>query len=220
MAARSSGCGLRTVGGFLPVAPQAQRLHVLEAALAAAVDHRADVVGVPEAVAGLDLERLPDLSVDARLALAGEHLAQKRDAFLEVAALQAASGAPALVALPDAAAEERRVGLHLPAVDAVVAAEGAAPRRDFVPALAAEAAAAGAAGKLGGIDPAGVGADPMSAHGPAVVSAAGPENVHHKDTKGRSGTFRSAFVSFVPLWCYFFSSAVWMVFATSSPSAW
>src|SRR6185436_16722111 len=132
---RFSIFGFRSSDRLLPVTPQAQGLHVLEAALAAAVDDRADVIGVPEAVAGLDPERLPDLAVDAGLALAREHVAQQRDALLEIAALQAAAGAPAFVALPDAVAEERRVGLQLPQFDAGVAAEGAAARRHFLPAV-------------------------------------------------------------------------------------
>src|SRR5207244_1993146 len=134
-------------GGLVAMAPEAEGLHVLQTAFAAAVGDRADVVRVPQRVAEPDLERLADLAVGFRAALAAEHVTQEGEALFEVFALEPADRAAPRVALPDAAPEERGVGLEFPPIDAGVAAERAASRRHFLPALAAEAAPAGSAGQ-------------------------------------------------------------------------
>src|SRR5262245_55292275 len=98
------------------------------------------MVGVPERVPELDLQELPEVTIGLRLAEPAQHLAEQLERLLEVAALEAAGGAAAAVALPDELAHMRGIGLQLPAFHAGVAAEGPPSPRHFLAAVAAEAA--------------------------------------------------------------------------------
>jgi hypothetical protein len=146
------------------MAPDAERLHVAQAAFPAPFDDRADVIRVPEAVPGLDFHGLPEFSVDPGLPEAGQHLAQEPQALLQILAAQAALGAAALVPLPDLAPKIGRIALQAPLLDAGVAAESPPPPGNFQTAVTAETAALRPAGERGRIDPSGVGAAAMRAH--------------------------------------------------------
>src|SRR5579862_8063280 len=151
--------------------PEAEGLHVLETTLPSSFGDRPDVIGIPEGMAGLDLEKAPEIPDRFRVAQPDEELAKQAQAFLEVPAFQAATGAAASIAFPDQIAQEGGIGFHLPPLDAEVAAEGSSPLGHFLAAVPAESASLRSPGKSGRVDPACLRMDSVRAHGILLLTA-------------------------------------------------
>ncbi len=114
------------------VALQAEGAHVGEVALAAAFDHRQDVIGVPEVAAMAPLLfKLPP-GVEIELALV----------FTEALGVQAAGRADTAVPGKDLLPQIAGIGAELPFVHAGRAAEGETAARDLAAAAPARASLA------------------------------------------------------------------------------
>jgi hypothetical protein len=122
---------------------KAEGTEVVEVALAAALGHGPDVVGVPEAAAGGDGSH----SVEAESGGTGG-AAGAFESGVDGDGIGAADNADAAVASEDLVAKVAGIGAEPPLVDTVVAAEGApAPGEDLKLAPAAERQAVGAFGQ-------------------------------------------------------------------------
>jgi hypothetical protein len=154
--------------------PDAERLHVLEAALAAALGHAQDVIRVPETVTAFDLERVLDGLKGPGLSQSSQYLAKENETLLQLLARESTLRAAAAISLPYERSDERRIGLELPGLDAGGAAEGSPPLGDFLSAVPAEAAPAGAARETRDVGPAGLGTDAVRAHSVCSSSTTTP----------------------------------------------
>ena len=131
---------LTQCGGHSAMAAQAERAQVGQVALAAALHHRDDVVGVPEALTQLGLQAPVCHPLHASAPSGAAQAAQ-----LEVC-VHATGAAHAMVSREHLFSEVPRLGPQAPLVHTIRRAKGEAPRRHLQAAPAAQATAVWAAG--------------------------------------------------------------------------
>src|ERR1700680_860627 len=117
-------------GGGGAMAPQAQRAHIAEIALAAALGYGHHVVGVPEMTA----------AAPVLLELPARGVIELAFVFAQRVGIEAALRADAAIAREDLVAKISGVGAQPPLAHAGVAAKGEAAARNFGPAPPAGAA--------------------------------------------------------------------------------
>jgi hypothetical protein len=109
------------LGGGFAVAEETEGAEIVEVALAAAFGYGADVVGVPEGVAGGDGAHAVETETGGPGRTSGSF-----EGVVGGDGVDVADGADAAVAGEDLVAEIAGVGAETPLMDAVVGAEGAA----------------------------------------------------------------------------------------------
>lgn len=147
------------MGGDDAVAPQAERAHVRQVALAATLGDGDDVIGIPEALAAWR-----NVALAAHRLLHGPALVA--DAPHQGDGVEAAEGADTAIAGENLVAQVAGIGAQLPLVDAVIAAERPPPLGYLGVAPAAETATVGTA-RGAAAHPAGGRTGAKHAHGKA-----------------------------------------------------